>query len=361
MKHIITVCLIFLAYSGIIAQNLDKGKVSGEAFVEYFYNISRDSAISKFPNTALKGAKDFNGFQFRRLTFTYDYDFSSEFLSRVRFEANQSSATGNTVNIFIKDLSLRWRNIFDGSDLIFGIQPPPSFEVSESYWQFRSLEETILDLRDIAASRDMGIALKGKIVDEGILSYWIMFANNSNLGPESDKFKRAYAHINIAPMKNVNITLYSDYRFRAKITQANTLNQSVLSLNNDIITSAAFIGIKDEEYSFGVEGFLQMTRNGYSTLNGNQMNFSNLNGFGISVFGNYEILDDINFLVRFDYYDPNSKSDYDSRNFFILGLSFLAEKNIRIIPNVLLETYEKNKSNAFDPSVTGRLTVHFVY
>lgn len=361
MKHLITTCLIVLAYSNIIAQNLDKGKISGEAFIDYFYNISRDSANSKLPNTALKGVKDFNAFEFRRVTFTYDYNFFSTFQSRVRFEANQSSATGSSVTPYIKDLSLKWKNIFDGSDLSFGIQPPPSFEVSESYWEFRCLEKTIMDLRGIASSRDMGIALKGKIDDEEILGYWIMLANGTGLGPETDKYKRAYAHINIAPMKNMNITLYSDYKFRDKITQTNTANQSVVSLNNDVITSVAFIGIKDEEFSCGVEGLIQMTRNGYSTLSGIQTNFSNLNGIGISVFGNYQILKDLNLLGRFDYYDPNSKIDYDSRNFIVLGLSFLAEKNIRIIPNVLLETYEKNKTTTFDPAVTGRLTVHFIY
>ena len=361
MKYRIILCLIVLALSSINAQNLEKGKISGEAFIDYFYNISRDSSNSKLPNTALKGVRDFNAFEFRRVTLNYDYNFSSIFQSRVRFEANQSSATGSSVSPYIKDLSLKWKNIFDGSDLIFGIQPPPSFEVSENYWQFRCLEKTIMDLRGIASPRDMGIALKGKIDDEGILGYWIMLANGTGLGRETDKYKRAYAHINIAPMGKMNITIYGDYKFRDKITQTNTANQSVVSLNNDVITSVAFIGIKDEELSCGVEGLIQMTKNGLSTSSGNQTTFSNLNGFGISVFGNYEILDDINFLVRFDYYDPNSKSDYDSRNFFILGLSFLAEKNIRIIPNVLLETYEKNKSNAFDPSVTGRLTVHFVY
>ena len=128
-----------------------------------------------------------------------------------------------------------------------------------------------------------------------------------------------------------------------------------------MFTSAAFIGIKDETFSFGVEGVLQMTRNGYSTISANQTNFSNSNGFGISIFGNYEILDEINLLGRFDYFDPNSKVSYDSRNFAILGLSFLAEKNIRIIPNVLLETYEKTKTTSIDPSITARLTVHFIY
>lgn len=360
MQNRIITGLLITLFSSLYSQNLDKGKISGEAFIDYFYNISRDSAQIKLLNTALKGTKDFNGFEFRRVTFTYDYDFSSKFQSRVRFEGIQSTSSGNSVNVFVKDLSLKWKNIFDGNDLIFGIQPPPSYEVSEGFWQFRSLEKTIMDLRNIASSRDMGVALKGKLDDQGFLNYWVTFANNSNLGPETDKYKRAYAHINIAPTKNMNITLYSDYKFRSKISQVNSSNQRV-SLSNDVITSAAFIGIRDVDYSCGVEGFLQITRNGYSTTNSNQTNYSNLNGFGLSVFGNYNIIDDINLLGRFDYFDPNSKVDFDSRNFIIFGLSFLAEKNIRIIPNVIFETYEKNKTDTIEPAISGRLTVHFIY
>ena len=361
MKRFTTLCLVAAALIGLNAQDVEKGKISGEAFVDYYYNISRDSASSRIPNSVLKGAKDLNAFEYRRVTFSYDYSFSSTFQSRVRLESDQTSTNGNGVTPFIKDLSLKWKNIFDGSDLSFGVQPPPSFQVSESYWQFRCLEKTIMDHRSIASSRDLGIALKGKIDNEGILGYWIMIANGTSVKPETDKYKRAYAQINLAPMKNMNITLYTDYKARDKITQTNSANQSVVSLNSDVITSAAFIGVKGDEFSCGTEGFIQITRNGYSVSTGNQTNFSNLDGIGISVYGNYKILKDISLVGRYDYYDPNAKADHDSRNFAILGLSFLAEQNIRIIPNVLIETYEKGKNISYDPAITGRLTVHFVY
>ncbi|NWF88760.1 MAG: hypothetical protein HXY50_04770 [Ignavibacteriaceae bacterium] len=360
MLNKLVVFLAILAIANLFAQNVDKGKISGEAFIDYFYNISRDSLHSALANTGLKGVRDLNGFEFRRITFTYDYEFSDKFQTRVRFEGNQASTTGSTTNVFIKDLSLKWKNIFDGNDLIFGIQPPPSFEVSESYWQFRSLEKTIMDLRNVAASRDMGIALKGKLDNDALFNYWIMFANNSNLGAETDKYKRAYAHLNLAPAKNINITIYGDYKFRSKFSVQNSNNQTI-TFNNDVITTAVFMGIKDVDYSFGAEGFYQVTKNGYKLTSATGSSYNNLNGFGLSLFGNYQIFEKINLLGRFDYFDPNSKTDYDSRNFVVLGLSFLAEKNIRVIPNILLETYEKSSTYSFDPSLTGRITIYFAY
>src|SRR3989339_1757863 len=116
MKLIGRLCFFVFFFSSLYSQNGDKGKISGEAFIDYFYNILRDSSNSKLPNTALKGVRDFNAFEFRRVTLNYDYNFSSIFQSRVRFEANQSSATGSSVTPYIKDLSLKWKNIFDGSD-----------------------------------------------------------------------------------------------------------------------------------------------------------------------------------------------------------------------------------------------------
>ena len=238
---------------------------------------------------------------------------------------------------------------------------PPAYEVSESYWQFRSLEKTFMDLRGMVSSRDMGISLKGKLDGDGMFGYWVMLANGTGLSPETDKHKRAYAHINIAPMKNMNITIYGDYKFRDRLTYMDNTAQKKYSLNNDVITSAAFIGMKDNDYSFGVEGILQLMKNGYSSVSNNQTNFSTKNAIGISVFGNVEVLEDASIVARYDYFDPNTKTDFDMRNFAILGVSFQPEKNIRIIPNVLFESYEKANTISIDPSVTARVTVHFVY
>jgi hypothetical protein len=360
MKVILKLCFLIIISVSLQAQNDGKGKFSGEAFVDYFYNVSRDTMHSKLPNTALKGDQDFNAFEFRRVTLTYDYSFSSSFQSRVRFEANQQGASGS-VTPYIKDLSIKWKNIFDGSDLSFGIQPPPAYEVSESYWQYRCLEKTFMDLRGIVSSRDMGISLKGKLDGDGIFGYWVMLANGTGLSPESDKHKRAYAHINIAPMENMNITIYSDYNFRDRMSYTDNATQKTYSLNNDVITSAVFFGIKDNDFSFGAEGILQLTKNGYLNSSGNQTNFTNRNAIGVSVFGNYQVFDDASIVARYDYYDPNTKVNYDFRNFAILGLSFQPERNIRIIPNVLFESYEKANTVSIDPSLTARVTVHFVY
>ena len=67
-------------------------------------------------------------------------------------------------------------------------------------------------------------------------------------------------------------------------------------------------------------------------------------------------------LLRYDYFDPNMDGDFkgDSRNYFIAGLDFKADKNISIIPNVIYESYESlPDGRSFDSSVTGRVTLYY--
>ncbi len=164
IKKLFIVGLFMVISTPGFAQENDWGKISGQFFVDYFYNISRDGNFSNFSNTAVDGAKDLNGFLLRRASLNYDKNISDKFSARFRLEADSKSNTSNDkIGVFVKDASLKWKNIFEGTDLILGIQPTPSFNVSEKYWGYRSLEKTIQDLRGFVPSRDFGIALRGKI------------------------------------------------------------------------------------------------------------------------------------------------------------------------------------------------------
>src|SRR5258708_1048095 len=74
MKSIPGILIIFATFSLALPLNAQdtttaKGKFSGEMYFDYFYNIQqRDTS-----------KKDLNGFQFRRIYFTYDYAIASNF------------------------------------------------------------------------------------------------------------------------------------------------------------------------------------------------------------------------------------------------------------------------------------------
>ncbi len=328
-------------------------------FGDYFYNIARDTSIGDLSNTALNGNKDLNGFQFRRIYFTYDYKISDMFDTRFRLEADQSANTSNgKIGIAVKDAYLKWKNIFNGSDLIIGLQPTPAFQVSEDVWGYRTLEKTILDLRGIVSSRDLALSLKGKFDNSGKINYWVMIGNNSGNSPEVDKYKRIYGHLYFKLSENILVTVYGDLKFRPSFTV------NSIELGNNDISTAVFAGYDSKDkFAAGVEGFLQLRDNGYSEPTSTSVIYNTKKALGFSVFGSYNFTNVTSAVLRYDRFDPNIDSDFigDSRNYFVASLVFKPDPRVSIMPNVLIETYESVPGRNFDASVTGRITFYYSF
>ena len=356
MKYISTILLAALSLTSIIyTQDKPVPKISGYMFGEYFYNVARDTGISSLSNVATGGKKDLNGFQFRRIYFTYDNEISSTFSARFRLE-------GTTGSPIIKDAYLKWKNVFDGSDLLFGLQPTPAFEISEGFWGYRSLEKTILDLRGIVTSRDLAVSLKGKLDESAMIKYWVMFGNNSSTGAESDKYKRLYAHLQFAPTEKISLTVYSDYKMQPSINDLKSTSTPKATLNHNALTTAVFAGYTEKDmFKFGFEGFLQSTPNDYK--DGSPDSLVSKNAIGLSVFGSYNLSAVLSLVGRYDLFDPNmnNKAKSDSRNYFIFGADWKADKNVSIIPNILYETYEGIGSRSVEASVTARITLFYTF
>ena len=358
MKKQIVIIAVFALL--ILPQTFGQGKIKGYLFGDYFYNVSRDASIGVLKNAATKGEKSYQAFQFRRIYLTYDNKISSDFKTRIRLEMGNSILANNgKFSVNLKDAYLQWE-AFGKQTLVFGLQGSPSFSVSEKYWGYRSLEKTIMDLRKIESSRDLGVGLKGKLDKKGILSYWVLIGNGNSNKPETNKYKRFYLHLKISPSKNFAITLNGDYSPRGEIKNPYTISSNS-NVSNGVFTSSVFIGYKsDKKYSLGIEAFLQSTNNGFD--NGSAL--ENNKAIGLSAFGNVRLKDNLYFVGRFDYYDPNSNnlSKGDSRNYILAGLDFKVHKQVSIMPNIQVETYESLSSGkSFDASVTGRITFYYKF
>ncbi|MCX6120935.1 MAG: hypothetical protein NTX44_04905 [Ignavibacteriales bacterium] len=364
----VSMVLILLGLSTAVGQ----GKFSGYMFGDYYYNVSRDAGIPSSNIASPAGTTAFQAFQLRRMYFTYDNDISEQFTTRFRLEADQAAnASNGKIGTFVKDAYIKWKNIFSGSDLVFGIQPPPAYEVSEAAWGYRSLEKTIMDLRGIVSSRDQGISLHGKITNDGMFNYWVMFANNSANSPETDKYKRYYAHIHIKPTVNFQGTLYVDYKDAADILNSYTKS----TVSNSAVTTALFLGYSEPfSYNIGVEAFLQSASN--SLKDTVAKSYSTKSTMGFSVFGSYNILPELAIVVRYDNFNPSTDDKGKdpvavtasvangnlSRNYIIAGLSWKVDKNVAIMPNVLYETYEAQVGHGTpDPSITARITLFYTF
>ena len=360
--------LLALALSFGAASTLAQGKFSGYMFGDYFYNVARDTSFrhTNLPNSAVNGQKDFQGFQLRRIYFAYDNDISEKFTSRFRLEADQVSNTSDgKFGVAVKDAYLQWKNVFAGSNLIFGLSPTPAFDISESAWGYRSLEKTIMDLRGIVGSRDLGVALRGKLDAEGVFNYWLMIGNNAGQKPETDKYKRFYLNIQVKPVKNFQFTLYGDYAAAADVNDPTSTANPKATLSNATLTWAGFANYKvPDMFNVGVEAFLRSKSNGMVDPSATNGALTSLNSIGFTVFGSLNFSPDLAAVVRYDMFDPNSNSNVkgDARNYFIVGLDCKPDKNVSIIPNVQIETYQSIPNGpSIDASVTGRVTFYYIF
>ena len=337
-------------------------RFSGLMFGDYFYNTQRDDNIGSLPNVATGGAKDLNGFQFRRVYFTFDDDLSKAFTTRFRLEADQAALSSNgKISVFVKDAYLQWKKAFAMSDLVFGMQPTPAFDVSEGAWGFRSLEKTIMDLRGIVPSRDLAFAVKGKLDEAGKYNYWVMVGNGSGNSPETDKFKRAYFHFRWIPTSRVQFTAYQDIKAAPDITNPN--NGS--TLGNDSFTTAFFAAYSQKDkYSVGGETFFTTAQNGIATGVAPNITFDSKKTLGISGWAWYQFTSRVGLVGRYDHFDPNTNSAAkgDARELFIGALFLKPYKNIYIMPNVETESYQKLPGGpSIKTCITPRITWYWVF
>jgi len=349
MKYTLLVLILISFYiPNCFAQDTaSTGKISGLMFSDYYYNAERDT-FTTLKNVAYGGPKGQNGFQFRRIYFTYDYNISRAFFSRFRLEGAQDETFKNgKVGVFIKDAYIEWRDIFKGSNLIFGIQPVSAFITTEAIWGHRYIEKTIMDLRNIIDSRDLGLSLQGNFDAKGKFDYAIMIGNNSGVSVESDKYKRVYAHLGFNPVKEFYITLFSDYRAQPEIKIFGK------EYNADEFTQAIMLGYqKENHFSFGIESFFDYIRAPEKKT------------FGISVFGSAIFNELVSAFVRYDFFDNDISEGYkwDTRNLFLAGLDFYPDKNVSISPNVAIETYaDLYDGTSIKPSITPRITLFYKF
>ena len=349
MKTLITTLLLvlFVQLQPVMAQDTaafhPAGKFSGYMFGDYFYNIQqRDTSKN-----------DLNGFQFRRIYFTYDYAIAKNFDSRFRLEADQAALTSNgKIGVFVKDAYLKWKEVFEGSDLVFGMSPTPTYDASEEAWGYRSLEKVIMDLRGIVPSRDLGADLKGKITGGGELNYWLKIGNNSGNTPEADRFKRYYGQIQVKPVSNFQLIASGDYDAEAKVTDI----ADGLSKDNGRITLSGFAGYKEaNSYSLGVEGFYRIMQNGYRSPLTSLL--GELKTSGLTAFAWGAIADNVRLVGRFDLYDPNTSVEKDGSYLVIGALDYMPAPDVHIMPNLYFQQYEADVAS----DVIARLTFHYIF
>jgi len=362
--------LIVFALSMTVSHAQTKSKIDGVVFADYYYNLDNNN-----PKEI-----DRNAFQLRRVYFTYENNITDAIKLRFRLESEHGSyGSTSKINPFVKHAFIEWGNLLPKHKLYIGIAETNAFKNSEDFWGYRSIEKTIMDLNKISSSADMGLGLKGDL--NPLLHHWLTVMNGTGYGAsEGDRFKKIGYALWLTPAKGLMIEGYVDYE---KQDPAELQTAAVMSAGKDYLGSTgymtwkAFIGYDQPRFTVGAEVFQRTNRE--SGIENGQIAEGNLVGYdkadvvkgGYSFFGSLITpIPRVKAYARYDVYDPNqSETVYtkfangtlsgngadDENSLIILGLDYIPEAGIHIMPNVLIKQYTRADSKT---DLTGRLTLY---
>lgn len=286
-------------------------------FVDYFYNVAGpDSAASP-------GAREgMHGFRYRRLYLTSDFQLSDDFSGRARLEADENTRP------FVKDLALTW-NYTGAHSATLGITPPPVFAVANGFWGYRALDKTLVDLQDIADSRDFGLRFDGPLIGEETLQYAVMVANNSGIQAETNTQKRVYGQLQTT-LDSFTFVVGSDYAEYGDQRDYGTR----FSVFGGYETGWGRIGVEGYWYRLAFEGAGERT------------------DLGASLFGVVEVAPSWELIARVDRSAERRVGADRYETFLLGGVSYRPHSNVLLIPNLRMRDLSSQ-----EVETTGRFTV----
>ena len=342
--------ILFIAITCCIScssgQEKTGGYIHGLIVGDYFYKTGGDAqpfgGVSQFSQPL---PKDSSGFQLRRLHLFYDYNFSSEFSTRFLLEGNDKTLEpGGRQGLFVKTAYAEWKNVFSESNLLVGLIPTPTWSAVEGFWGYRSIEKTIADGRNLGSGSDMGVQLRGALLNMWSTKYALMIGNGNSQRPENNRYKKYYALLSGSPFQNFSVETYVDYE------------PAMLGKNRT--TWKAFFSYLQPSLMIGAEIIEQVQKN-QDTL------FADYAPFGISLFSWHRLSDHWKVYGRIDYYDPNRlASNAGFYEYFLsVGFDYMPISNIHFMPNLWINTFT-DKSSAGrikEPDVVPRITFFFQF
>ena len=332
------------------AGDFPKGRISGQVFGDFYYNVSgdpqhrynsagADSGRANIDGVNLIG-KDLNGFQIRRVYLQADNDLSEEFSTRFRLEVDGKSLTSDgKIGVNVKAAYIVAKDVFPRGNFFFGMIPTPTWEISEEFWQYRAAEKTIADFRGLGSAADLGVALKGWAGEAHRIGYSVMIGNGMGQRPEDNRYKRLYLSIPLAPAAGFKIEPYVDYE--------------AAHGGADRATFKLFAGY---ELKRGAVGLEIVDRVNHSTTAANQ------EPFGISAFGRVAWTDRFALFWRHDRWQPNTRAaDRLDSELYIAGLDWQPSKDIHVMPNLEETQYVAKGTGVAPPHHDLQARVTFYY
>ena len=324
------------------------GKIFAKFFGDYYYKMGGE--VNSFSHAQYASTqKNGNAFDIRRVYFGYTYQFSRNVSSKIELaqEGGGNVLTDGHLAFYLKNANISIDNVVPNGTVIIGEQNTPTFATfTEHIWGYRSIEKTLLDMRHIGGSYDLGVALKGNFDSNGVFGYYFMVGNGTGANVENNKFKKLYGELHAKLLnKKLLLEAYADY-------EGGTQNQ-------DKTTLKGFVGYQNTNLTVGVSAFKQWRKNAL-TVGTNMLNETPT---GISFFAHGTLVPGkLNGFVRQDLYNPDTKKNYIGykENFTLFGLDYKVTKMVDLMPNIWINSYSAMGNNPSRKSdVVARVTWYF--
>lgn len=292
-----------------------EGEIKGYMFGDYYYALSG-------PNEKQ------NGFQLRRIYFTYDLKWSDAVSGRFRLEANDAGfGKKERMTPYVKESSVIWKQ--EGGSVSAGLVPTPTWSISERVWGYRSIEKTILDLSKLGNAVDLGVQATRQMGDRARVL--VMVGNGNGASTEADNDKKIYLQGYFKP-GSFEAVLNADWQSQPG--------------GKDQMTLAGFLGSSGAGLRAGVEGYYRIDK---KAVGGEDQK-----GFGVSVFGSTPLGEETKVFARADLYEPNSDAEDDQQILLIGGLDWALDKELHVMPNLIFRIFQDADQDAeLMPRITG--------
>ncbi|HVU99074.1 MAG TPA: hypothetical protein VHE34_27820 [Puia sp.] len=396
--------------SAFKAGRANSGRLWGYMFGDYYAKGHSDSLNRGNANQYTGIPAGRSAFQFRRIYLGYDYNITQKFSAELllaaedNFPANNPPGSGtsgdellnNKETFYIKLANIRWKNIWNGTDLVVGQQATPTFPMlTEKIWAYRSIERTITDIRR-TPSYDLGVGLQGNFDPKTKnFGYNLLVANGSSAKPEADNFKWFYGDVYFMFLdKKLIFDLYGDYERIGWVPENGDIQYGHVSRQ----MTKAYVAYNTPALTIGVEAFVNHLQNAIAATNKSdgKTTYLSPNAQGISAYVHGDIIkNSLRFFARWDGYSPNNKVDNSlysgykagvstignyvdgtpvgslndityKQMFITAGLDFTPAKNVHLMPNIWYNHYKTQldgKSGAYngDYDIVYRMTFYFVF
>lgn len=300
-----------------------QGSVYGKIYADWNYDVTRNPpAASAIYNekSLIELTRVYLGYNFK----INDYFTTDALLDVARIDP-LTSATLNAIPptttalatkindsyiAYLKTAYVAWKNIIPTTTLSLGQIPYFAFDVMESFWAHRYIYKTFMDQYGYESSADLGAKVLVNPID--MLKITLGVTNGEGYKSNQDAYGdyKIAGGVQVNPIKDLTIYVYGDFMPERKNTRDSAQK-----------TVAAFVGYKILDVAkIGLEFDNQIDQGGITGHNAN----------GVSVYGMYNVIKELEVLLRFDLASSKTNWSASDGQTIITGLQYSPVSKVKL-------------------------------